>query len=295
MAVIIVSSRLPVRVRHVSEGFTFTERCGGVATGLRAVQERSGGVWVGWPGPTDSFTAAQRLELEAELARRQCVPLFLPRAEARGFYQKYANGVLWPLLHYLPQHVSQHGEQCWDAYERANRRMADLVAQRCGADDEVWVQDYEFMLVPGMLRALRPSTRIGFFLHVPFPAWEVFRTLPHRRQLLEGLLGADLVGFQTADYAAHFTESVTCGLGRPATEQGGVVWAGRTVMTGVFPMGIDVARFEGPSDTSPFDLRAGSGTTADGHTMVAIDRLDCTKGIPAGCWPSSACCRITPS
>ena len=279
MAVIIVSSRLPFTVRHTADGLSLGESHGGVATGLRAVQEQSGGVWIGWPGPTHQLTPEERVTLEAELLRRHCIPMFLERSEVREFYQKYANGVLWPLFHYLPQHLPLQADQHWDTYAQVNRRAAELVLQHCTADDEVWIQDYQFMLLPAMLRARRPDLRIGFFLHVPFPSWELFRTLPQRGVLLEGLLGADLVGFHTAEYVDHFTTSVTRALGLPVSSDGVIAQGGRSIATGVFPMGVDVARFAGTPEDEPFTLPpAGSG--AEGHTMVAIDRLDYTKGIP---------------
>jgi trehalose 6-phosphate synthase/phosphatase len=280
MAVIIVSTRVPLTIRHTSTGFDLAESQGGVATGLRAVQEQSGGVWIGWPGPTDNLTAEERIALEGELVRRHFIPVFLQRDEVRGFYQKYAHGVLWPLFHYLPQHLPLRPDAHWEAYERVNRRVVEMVAQHCGPDDEVWIQDYQLMLAPAMLRALRPELRIGYFLHVPFPSWELFRALPHRAALLEGVLGADLIGFHTTEYAVHFAASVTRALGVPVSSEGVLTYAGRTVTTGVFPMGVDVARFEAPAETHSFDLKAGRGPGSEGQTMLAIDRLDYSEGIP---------------
>jgi trehalose 6-phosphate synthase/phosphatase len=280
MALIIASNRLPLTIRPGPSGPVLVESPGGVATGLRGIAEASGGAWIGWPGPTDELTVQQRSELDATLRARGCVAVPLSRQEVRGYYQSVANGVLWPLFHYLIQQVPLRPRH-WPDYEKVNQRFAEVIAASCGPDDEVWIHDYQLMRVPAFLRRLRPSLRIGFFLHIPFPAYEVFRILPMRRPLLEGILGADLIGFHTSSYVEHFAECVRRLLGIPAVEEGHFEYEGRTPATGVFPMGVEVSRFEDVGAESPFggDRRTpGTGTT--GKTMVGIDRLDYTKGIP---------------
>jgi trehalose 6-phosphate synthase/phosphatase len=211
---------------------------------------------------------------------RDCVPVLLSRQEVRGYYQGVANGILWPLFHYLIQRVPLHPRH-WPEYEGVNQRFAEVIAANCGPDDDVWIHDFQLMRVPALLRRLRPGARIGFFLHIPFPAYEIFRILPMRRPLLEGALGADLIGFHAASYVEHFTGCVTQLLGVPALEEGRFEYEGRTPTTGVFPMGIDVDRFEKVDAESPFggERLAPRGGTV-GKTLVGIDRLDYTKGIP---------------
>lgn len=280
MALVVVSNRLPVTIRRTPEGLTLAESVGGVATGLRGLQESRGGSWIGWPGqPGDQLSAAERADLERRLEELHCVPVHLTRAEVRGFYQKYSNGVVWPLFHYLIQQVPLRS-RAWAEYESVNRRFAEVVAAHVRPGDDVWIQDYQLMRVPHFLRQLQPDLRIGFFLHIPFPSYEVFRILPSRHLLLEGLLGADLIGFHTASYAEHFTAAVGRLLGATALEAGRIEYQARTPRVGVFPMGIDVARFERPVAEGPFGVERPSGPGGPGKTLVGIDRLDYTKGIP---------------
>jgi trehalose 6-phosphate synthase/phosphatase len=276
MALVVVSNRLPVTVRQVPEGVTLAESVGGVATGLRGLQESSGGVWIGWPGPTDQLGAKLAGELDRRLKTLRCVPVHLSRSEVHGFYQGYSNGVIWPLFHYLIQQVPLR-QRHWEEYDRVNHQFAEVVAGHCLPGDEVWVHDYQLMRVPFFLRRLQPEVRIGFFLHIPFPSFEVFRILPARHLLLQGLLGADLIGFHTAAYAEHFTAAVGRLLGVTVLEEGQLEYQGRTPRVGVFPMGIDVARFENRDGVGPF---GGKSPSAVRKCLVAIDRLDYTKGIP---------------
>src|SRR6266516_2968377 len=184
-----------------------------------------------------------------------------------------------PLFHYLINQVPLHVRD-WGAYERANRRFAEVVAAHHRPGDLVWVHDYHLMLVPQLVRELVPGARIGFFLHIPFPGSEVFRTLPNRERLLEGMLGADLVGFHTAAYMRHFASSLLRILGI-AVDVDRAQLGERTVRLGVFPMGIDAGRFArlgaDPEVTREVSALRGSGDCA---VLLAIDRLDYTKGIP---------------
>lgn len=271
-----VSNRLPVTIRQTAGGVTLAESIGGVATGLRGLQESSGGVWIGWPGPTEQLGAELAEETDRRLEALRCVPVHITRSEVRGFYQGYSNGVIWPLFHYLIQHVPLR-QRHWEKYEQVNRQFAEAAAAHCKPGDEVWIHDYQLMRVPYFLRRLQPDVRIGFFLHIPFPAFEVFRIIPSRQLLLEGMLGADLIGFHTAAYAEHFTTAVGRLLGTPVLEEGQLEYQGRMPRVGVFPMGIDVARFEERGGVGPF---GGESASAAGKCVVAIDRLDYTKGIP---------------
>ncbi|HLK10017.1 MAG TPA: bifunctional alpha,alpha-trehalose-phosphate synthase (UDP-forming)/trehalose-phosphatase [Candidatus Binatia bacterium] len=276
---LLVANRLPVTVAPGgAQGPLVRRSTGGVATGLRSLHERSGGLWIGWPGRADVEPPA-RAALERRLAELRTVPVWLDPGEARRFYEGFANGVLWPLFHYLLDPMPLH-VQGWDAYERVNARFADAVAAHHRPGDLVWVHDYQLMLVPRLVRERLPQARIGYFLHVPFPASEVFRILPARDRLLEGVLGADLIGFHTAAYMRHFASSLLRVLGL-ATDVDRVEIEGRTVRLGVFPMGIDPARFAALAE----DARVAAEVRAlrapgDAALLVGIDRLDYTKGIP---------------
>ncbi len=204
---VIVSNRLPVTVSVRDGTVELARSSGGLATGLSAPHERSGGLWIGWPGDLSALSAEQKVEVQTELERMRVVPIELTREQVHRYYDGYSNGILWPLFHYLLESVPLQAPD-WDAYVAVNELFAEAVAARCTEDDLIWVHDYQLMLVPAMLRRRLPRARIGFFLHIPFPSSEVFRTLPRRRAILEGLLGADLVGFHTASYLRHFASSV---------------------------------------------------------------------------------------
>ena len=276
---IIVSNRLPVTVTHDDGQFALENSVGGLATGLRDLHERSDTLWVGWPGQTRQLDDATRADLDRRLAERRTVPVWLAAEEVARFYAGFSNEVLWPLFHYrvdqMPLHV-----QDWDAYESVNERFADAIADRHRPDDLVWVHDYQLMRVPHLLRRRVPDARIGFFLHIPFPSSEVFRTLPNREHLLEGLLGADLVGFHTPAYMRHFASASLRSLGL-AADVDRVRVGRREVRLGVFPMGIDAGRFAVIADKPEIAAEARSLRGADGCAiLVGIDRLDYTKGIP---------------
>ena len=278
---LIVSNRLPITVRADAGGAVHVERsAGGLATGLSGPHEKSGGLWIGWPGETEDFDERGRAEVARRCDELRLVPVSLTKEDIRAYYESFANGVLWPVFHYLVGEAPLYVPD-WEAYERANDRFAEAVAAVWKPGDVVWVQDYQLMRVPALLRKRIPEARIGFFLHIPFPASDVFRTLPARAPLLEGMLASDLVGFHTSSYLRHFASSVLWVLGAPV-DVDCVRWKGREVTLGAFPMGVDAAAFAekslGPDvDARVLDIR-GVGT--DVHLLVGIDRLDYTKGIP---------------
>ncbi len=278
--VILVSNRLPISVR-VERGEVVVERsAGGLATGLSGYHGRGSSVWIGWPGETWRLNADQRIVLGERLAAMSAVPVDLTAAEVQRYYDGFSNGVLWPLLHYQLDRLPLTAEG-WDTYERVNQRFADAVVEHYRPGDLIWVHDYHLALVPGLVRQRLPDAAIGFFLHVPFPSAEVFRLLPWRRQLLEGMLGSSLIGVHTVSYVLHFLTSAANVLGCE-TRQGRVSFAGRSIRVGTFPMGIDAAAFDamGSSETVVAEaerLRKQAGGAA---LIVSVDRLDYTKGIP---------------
>ncbi|HET9063824.1 MAG TPA: trehalose-6-phosphate synthase, partial [Candidatus Binatia bacterium] len=190
MRLLLVAHRLPCTVRVVDGNVDLIASPGGVATGLAGAHRDNQSLWVGWPGPLDGLDDATRASLRDQLTEARLVPVELTPEEERGAYEGYANAVLWPLFHYeanrLPLDVRD-----FDVYRSVNERFADVVASLHQPGDLVWIHDYQLFLVPQLLRRRIPDAKIGFFLHIPFPSSEVFRTLPHRDAVLDGLLAAD--------------------------------------------------------------------------------------------------------
>src|ERR671911_1537199 len=276
--VLIVANRLPVTVKTGDGGVDVQRSAGGLATGLLRPHEQSGGLWIGWSGAPEELTAEQQSELDHQLAAMRLVAVPLTADQVTRYYENFSNGVLWPLFHYLLDQVPLHVRD-WDAYAEVNERFADIVAEHYRPGDLIWVHDYQLLLLPGLLRQRLPDARIGFFLHIPFPSEELFRTLPERDRLLRGLLGADLVGFHTPAYLRHFAASITqLGL---TVEIDKVQLSDREVRLGVFPMGIDAAAFMKLAE-DPAVQQEARALRADESVrlLVGVDRLDYTKGIP---------------
>jgi trehalose 6-phosphate synthase/phosphatase len=277
---LIVSNRLPVTAQIADGQVQLTAASGGLATGLRPWHEGSGGLWIGWPGDTSRFTPDQKATLDRELTDRAIVPVALSADHVKRFYHGFANRVLWPLFHYLIDRVPVDATG-WGAYRQVNETFAEVVAREYRPGDVIWVHDYQLMLVPAMLRAKLPRARIGFFLHIPFPSSEVFRTLPWRREVLNGLLGADLVGFHTYSYLRHFVASLLHVEG-VETDIDRVMVGDREVHLGAFPMGIDAATFAADA-RNPSVVAAAEAIRRDAggrRILLGVDRLDYTKGIP---------------
>lgn len=278
---ILVSNRIPWTLQ-VKRGLAeLLPSSGGLATALAGTHARGGTLWVGWPGDTTGLSQARKDAAFLELAHRRVVPVELARAEVERYYEGFSNGVLWPLFHYLLDKVRLDADRDWEAYRTVNERFAEAVLREAEDGDTVWVHDYQLMLLPELLRERRPGLRIGFFLHIPFPAAEVFRILPWRERLLAGLLGADLVGFHTQAYRNHFAGAAAQVLGADAAP-GGLRYGGRFVRTGAFGIGIDAEVFRAAAEDPAVqdrvaDLRREAGDRA---LLLGIDRLDYTKGIP---------------
>jgi trehalose 6-phosphate synthase/phosphatase len=277
--VLIVANRLPITVRVTESGVEVERSAGGLATGLQGPHEQSDGLWIGWSGATEDLPPGAQAELDAKLATMRLVAVPLPRDLVTRYYEGYSNGVLWPLFHYLLEQIPLQASD-WESYVEANERFADVVAAHYRPGDLLWIHDYQLLLLPGLLRKRIPDARIGFFLHIPFPSEELFRTLPSRERLLEGLLGADLVGFHTPTYLRHFATALTDILGL-VIDIDRVQLPTREVRLGVFPMGIDAASFASLAADPAVEAEAkairGDGSV---RVLVGVDRLDYTKGIP---------------
>jgi trehalose 6-phosphate synthase/phosphatase len=280
--IVVVANRLPVSITPRKEGLRIQDSPGGLAAGLRALRDKGEVTFIGWPGywPADE---SERREIERTLARQfDCHPVFLPPQEIAKYYFGFSNKALWPLFHYFPAQCSYDKSE-WESYKRVNRAFLEVVLERTGPADTIWVHDYHLMLLPALLRKSRPSAAVGFFLHIPFPSYEMFRLLPWRTELLEGLLGSDLLGFHTYEYARHFLNSLLRLLGSEH-EFGWINVDSRQVKADNFPMGIDVRHIEGlldePSvvkETANFGRDLGA---AERKVVLSVDRLDYTKGIP---------------
>jgi len=278
---VVVANRLPVDVTLDDDGQTsWTRSPGGLVTALAPVMASTSGAWVGWGGSPD-------LELEPfDVDGTELIPVMLTEDDLEKFYEGFSNDTLWPLYHDVIAPPAFH-RQWWDSYQRVNRRFAQAAADQAAQGATVWVHDYQLQLVPKLLRALRPDLRIGYFHHIPFPPLEIFAQLPWRKQVVEGLLGADLVGFQRAGDAANFvrvvrrlTDLTTRGQVVTLNDADGHV--DRHVRAAAFPISIDSHAFDDLARTDAVQERARQIRRELGDPeflLLGVDRLDYTKGI----------------
>jgi trehalose 6-phosphate synthase/phosphatase len=279
---LIVSNRLPISIERRRGKLVFQPSMGGLATGLGSFYKSYNSLWIGWPGITVNKKDGDEQEILTERLRSefQCQPVFLSQGEVDNYYHGFCNNTIWPLFHYVPQYVL-YDEAHYKSYERANRHFCDAVAEVAQKDDIIWIHDYHLMLLPRLLRERMPDATIGFFLHIPFPAYEIFHLLPWRKEILNGLLGADLIGFHTYDYAQHFLGNIRNLLGWEHAF-GQITGENRTIRVDVFPMGID---YEGYAKAPQYpevqkDAARLRKTIGDAKFILSIDRLDYSKGIP---------------
>lgn len=280
-SLVIVSNRLPVSVVRDEEGLRFEPSSGGLATAMSSL-DQSDKIWVGWPGiASDDLNDEEKHEIEEELQSQGFYPVFLTEKQVELFYEGFSNDTLWPLFHYF-QSLTHHRNEYWDAYQQVNQLFAEAASRVAGPDVSVWVHDYHLMTMPSMLRAILPSVSIGFFLHIPFPSFEIYRLLPQRKEILKGLLGADLIGFHVYDYARHFLSSCLRLLG-VTSHQGVLEYEGRSIKTDAYPIGIDYDKFRktlGSPATKKSIESLDDMYGKDIKLILSIDRLDYSKGIP---------------
>jgi trehalose 6-phosphate synthase/phosphatase len=277
---LLVSNRVPWTVAAAGGVGTLKPSAGGLATALARTHERSGTRWVGWPGELTGLDEPERRRMLGALEQRRIVPVEITAAELASYYEGYCNGGLWPLCHSFLDKVRLDSDQDWAAYEAVNLRFAQAAAAQAAPGGLVWVHDYQLMLVPQLLRGLRPDLRIGFFLHIPFPAFEVFRTLPRHPALLRGVLGADLAGFQTREHQAHFARAAGQVLGADPAPAG-LRFQGRTTALGTYGIGVDAQAFARAAASPAVLARAAEirGNLGGRPLVLGVDRLDYTKGI----------------
>ena len=274
---VVVANRLPMR-RVGNEGNWQASPGGLVAALSQSLVERSV-TWVGWLGETSPVSAGCE-EFVADSLRMVSLPI--DEGELEAFYHGFSNATLWPLYHDVIRRPTFNREW-WDAYVAVNERFANVVATKAARGGAVWVHDYQLQLVPAMLRAVRPDLRIGFFLHIPFPPQELFMQLPWRRQLVAGMLGADVIGFQVPNAAQNFGV-----LARRLARAHGMLptlsYEDRQVRVAAYPVSIDVGRFEELASRADVMAQAKLVREQLGSPRVllaGVDRLDYTKGIEA--------------
>ncbi len=266
-ALVIAANRLPVEVSASGE---VTASPGGLASALSTVATE-GSTWVGWGGPGAGHLAP----LTLGHARLAPVPLS-PGEEAR-YYQGFSNSVLWPLFHGRLRREEMN-RAWWRTYRSVNERFATAIARAAPQNATVWVHDYHLLLVPKMLRTRRPDVRIGLFLHIPFPNVQLFSMLPWRQEVLAGMLGSDLIGFQVAEDAANFISTAERLLDKH-TDGHRLRVGSRTVEVDAFPISVDFTRWD---ELGNHAADAGAVLRADlavSSIFLGIDRLDYTKGI----------------
>ena len=272
---VVVSNRLPVDHVVRPDGSTgWTRSPGGLVTALEPVMQAHDGAWVGWVGQADVEYAP------FDNDGIHIVPVPLSESEVENYYEGFSNDTLWPLYHDVIAAPSFH-RVWWDSYVVANRRFAAATAGIASPGATVWVQDYQLQLVPKLLRELRPDLTIGFFNHIPFPPYGIYSQLPWRTQIIEGLLGADVIGFQRTADASNFLRAVRR-LTALATKASSVELADRTVVAKHFPISIDADSFESVARRPEVIARAKEIRESLGNPktiMLGVDRLDYTKGI----------------
>lgn len=272
--IVIVSNRLPVhRVEHEDGEVTWETSPGGLVSAMTPILRDRPSTWIGWAGASDWSP-----EPFVHNDIRNC-PVPLSSDDIEHFYEGFANSTLWPLYHDAIRPPSYH-RHWWRPYQEVNERFAAIAAEVAAPNGIVWVHDYHFQLVPAMLRMLRPDLRIGFFLHIPFPPQELFAQIPWRRQVLEGLLGADVIGFQTRIGAQNFTR--LCRRYTDATGTRGLEYHGRRVTVQAFPIAIDSEKFNTLAHQPEVQKRAAELKSQLGpnrRIVLGVDRLDYTKGI----------------
>jgi len=278
-ALVIVSNRLPTAVQFGADGsIELRDTVGGLATALAGARERLGFVWVGWPGPIPVGTDVTAVTAALQQAGYEPVPL--SPADAEPHYNGMCNSVIWPLFHYFLGRVSPDPRYL-AAYTAVNREFAATIARVAHEGAHVWIHDYHLMLLPTMLRELRPDIRISFFLHTPFPSSEVYRILPARAELLHGLLGADYIGFHTGDYVRHFRSSCLRVLGLESRFDE-IAHDGRHIGLGVHPIGADVQRLSAAlrSETCTQRITELRERWQGRRVILGVERLDYSKAIP---------------
>ncbi len=287
MRLLVVSNRLPILITQEKGELKFQESAGGLVSGLSAYLDSLKGSsftksdyrWVGWPGVTVEDNKIQEQVTSKALSEFRSYPVFLTERSMEKFYHGFCNKTIWPLFHYFPSNAVYQND-FYLHYKCVNQIFCEVVSNVMQPDDVVWIHDYHLMLLPKLLRDKKPHIPIGFFLHIPFPSFELFRLLPiaWRSEILQGILGADLIGFHTHDYTQYFLRCVLRILGYEHN-MGNILLPNRLVKVDTFPMGIDFQKFHTEAVTLGSQKDESLKTLENFKIVLSIDRLDYTKGI----------------
>lgn len=275
---IIISNRLPVKITNNEGEYKLEPSEGGLATGLGSIYKQGDNVWIGWPGM--EIIEAEQQNITERLGDLSLVPVYLSQEEINEYYEGFSNEVLWPVFHYYASTYANYKQSNWEFYRQVNNKFCDEVISVLEPGDTIWVHDYQLLLLPGLIRAAQPDVSIGFFLHIPFPSYEMFRLIPWRSELLDGMLGADLLGFHTFDDARHFLSAATRLL--PVHSSSNIITTGdRSVVVESFPMGIDSDKYalltKAPEVLEQVKLLKHNFKGV--QVILSVDRLDYSKGI----------------
>ncbi len=278
MKLIIISNRLPLKIIEEENNFKITASSGGLATGLDSLETNMEKCWIGWPGMYLEDDQKRKM-INRELKSGNYYPVYLSPDQIENYYEGYSNNVLWPLCHYFPSYI-HHENKYWEAYKEVNALFCEQVMEIIEPEDIVWIHDYHLMLLPGMIRKQMPEVSIGYFHHIPFPSYELFRNIAERAELLNGLLGADLVAFHTHGYMRHFISAVFRVLKLDCILDE-IYSLGRVIYVDAFPMGIHYEKFHQAMLNRKLKGKAQKlrRDFGGGKLILSVDRLDYSKGI----------------
>jgi trehalose 6-phosphate synthase/phosphatase len=285
---LIISNRLPFTIEKADDGLLVRQSSGGLVSAIKSFLEREDGgkqsykeeIWI---GSMDACEKDWRQAKEAGLVKNdfRIVPIFPEKEVYDDYYNGFSNSTLWPLFHYFPSFV-ENKKEYFEAYKKINQLFAEKILEIAKPDDVIWIHDYQLMLLPQMLRQKQPDATIGFFLHIPFPSYEIYRLMPTewKRAILEGMLGADLVGFHTHDYVQHFIQSAKMIL-KVESQFNAVQYRDRLIKADLFPIGIDFQKFrEACVDETIVGVATGLEEKFYNQKIIfSVDRLDYTKGL----------------
>lgn len=278
---IIISNRLPINIsKNEDDGkLLYKPSAGGLATGLGTVYKDGDNIWLGWPGLYPD-SENQKNEISENIKKESMRPVFLTEEDVKEYYEGFSNSTIWPLFHYFSIYT-EYEDHYWEAYKRVNKKFLDELLKYAEDGDTIWIHDYQLMLLPGMVREVLPNAKIGYFHHIPFPSYEIFRCLPWRKEILEGLLGADLLGYHTYDDMRHLLSCFSRIVGLDH-EMGHLRLGDRMITVDAFAMGIDFDKYATAAlsrDTQK-EIKSFYSSLNSEQLILSIDRLDYSKGIP---------------
>ncbi len=282
---VLISNRLPISLARANGKWQVTSSSGGLVTAMGPVLRNRGGLWIGWPGTSETAGIRKLMDAQQEKFGFSLSPVMLTQEEQHNFYFGFSNEIIWPLFHGL-QSLCNYDPEYWTTYEAVNRKFAQNIVENTSSDDYIWVHDYHLMSAGKYLRQLGTKSPLGFFLHIPFPPPDIFQKLPWRRQILEGLLEFDLIGFQTSRHRRNFLQAVRSmvpvlrSTGKGSLQ--GLDLGGREVRVGNFPIGIDYRSFSINAAAPEVEHQVIQLTEAfpECTKILGVDRLDYTKGLP---------------